>query len=183
MGLPTGSDSKVVSAATNVELLRIDNDAVHVLPFIAGLWTPNSRLFMQWFLQWDIDASGNDVHARDSSGAMLEIGRLDDQTLTFADITVGGWLRRCPGQALWGIVPVAELHYSTTSEDADTVSSGTFGSGRATNRYDVLNLTLGSHFMFRESTLTVGMATPLRRSNFGDRQFDYEVVAQLERRF
>lgn len=183
LGLPTGSDSKVVSAATNAELLRIDNDAVHVLPFVAGLWTPNSRLFMQWFLQWDIDASGNDVHARNSSGAMVDIGRLDDQTLTFADVTVGAWLRRCPGRALWGIVPVAELHYATTSEDADTVSSGAFRVGNATNRYDVLNLTLGSHFMFRESTLTTGMATPLRRSNFGDRQFDYEAVVQLERRF
>lgn len=183
LSLPTAKDAKVVSASSNAELLRIDNDAVHVLPYVAGLWTPNSLFFMQWFLQWDIDTRGNDVHARHSSGAMLDIGRLDDQTLTFADLTMGTWLRRCPGRTLWGIVPVAELHYATTGDDADSVSNGSFRVGSAANRYDVLNLTLGSHFMFRESTLTTGLATPLRRSNFGDRQFDYEAVVQLERRF
>lgn len=183
LGLPTGSDSRIVSSQGGVELLRFENESLHVLPFVAGLWTPGSRAFVQWFLQWDIDANGSDVRVRNSGGSLVNVGTLQDQTLTFVDVTFGTWLRRDRCRTVWGIVPVAELHYSTTSQDTDSVSQGAFVVTNPTNRYDVLNLTLGSHFMIGQSTLTGGAAIPLRRSNYGDRQFDYEAVVQFERRF
>ena len=184
VGFPTADDTRILSAQSGAEVLRIDNDSFHILPFFAGRWTPASRCYLQWFLQWDVDANGNDVRARPNNGALSNIGRLQDQTLTFVDVSIGHWLRNDRSKKLWGIVPTAELHYSTTSQDADTVSGNGFQIGNTTNRYDVLNMTLGSHFMFCNNwTVTPAMAIPLRRDNLDDKQFDYEALAQIERRF
>jgi len=81
---------------------------------------------------------------------------------------------------------LTELHYTTTLEDADSVSGlGTrtaFTFGNSANRVDLLDLTVGVHAEIAErTTCRVAGVVPLRRGD--DRSFDSEVQVQLERRF
>ena len=41
--------------------IQIENQSVHLLPFVGGIWTPNDRLFCLGFMQFDIDANGDAV--------------------------------------------------------------------------------------------------------------------------
>ena len=43
----------------NIQLL---NQSVHLLPFFGGVWTPNDRLFVMGFMQFDLDANGDPIN-------------------------------------------------------------------------------------------------------------------------
>jgi hypothetical protein len=75
-------------------------------------------------------------------------------------------------------------------QDADVVNGpiqpragvSAFTVGCLDNRRDVVDLTAGVHFMMGPcTTLTVAAVAPLRTGD--DREFDAEVLAQLNRRF
>ncbi|MCA9071151.1 MAG: hypothetical protein KDA84_19620 [Planctomycetaceae bacterium] len=88
---------------------------------------------------------------------------------------------------------IAELHYTTTLEDADIINfqpepalfnsgqddfEGPTRIGNLSNRVDILNLTLGSTLQLGSSTtLGVAYVAPLR--NELDRTFDGELNVQL----
>ncbi len=81
-------------------LVRIENDSVHVMPFLGWLWVP-SRFFTQGFLQVDVDANGNPVDVNLGRG-LTQAGRYQDETFLYADLSSGYWLwqadagsRRC----------------------------------------------------------------------------------------
>ncbi len=102
---PTGSDSEVLydSGVGVSSLAAIENEAVHLQPFLGYLWTPNDRLFVQSFAQCDFDANGNPTLIRGVSG------RLQDQALLFMDVSAGYWVykNRC-ARFLKGVAPVVE---------------------------------------------------------------------------
>ncbi len=197
---PTGKDWKIVDSL-GTEVL-VENEAVHVQPFLGALFEPNDRLFFLAFSQVDFDLHGNTVHQRVggiNGDQLIPIGVYQEQSLLFVDLAVGYWLHKNPN-ANWitGVAPVVEIHYSTTAQDTDIVAGplGTIasedlgfdqggpppGSDVGTGRRDVLNLTGGLHFQFgTNSTLTVAGVAPLRNGN--DREFDAEFLVQLNRRF
>jgi hypothetical protein len=189
----------------------VENEAVHLQPFLGVLWQPNSRLYTQFFAQLDLDVNGNTTFLAPSAFSDINPedpqGVYHDQTLLFLDVSVGYWLYRneC-ARFLTGIIPVVELHYSTTVQDTDFVTStfsepGIPGAGndiiippeqlpgvvvsRGGIRTDVLNLTGGVHFNIgRMSTLTVAGVAPLRRGEDSvEALFDTEFVVQFNRRF
>jgi len=104
------------------------------------------------------------------------------------DLEIGRWLYRNP-RAPWlsGVACVVEFHYTTTLQDADSVTaivgldSLTFGN--SANRMDVPNLTVGLHGEIADRTLLrVGGVFPLD-DDADDRFFDAELQVQVERRF
>jgi hypothetical protein len=58
IGLPTGSDSVT---STQFDQLTVQNQAIHLMPFLAFTAAPNEDWFFQAFTQIDFAASGNDV--------------------------------------------------------------------------------------------------------------------------
>ncbi len=192
--LPTGSDWGGFDEQGQLRVV-LENEAVHLQPFLGALMRPNDRMFVQFFTQADFDTSGNRMLVSDlnTSGDLppREAGVLQDQALLFADVSAGYWVYRDPCQRLLtGIAPVIELHYSTTmqSPDAivDDISGFTLGMdparGVGFGRRDVLNLTGGLHFAVgSRSTLTVAGVVPLRSN--GDRDYDTEFAVQFNRRF
>jgi hypothetical protein len=178
----------LLDASGGSERVRVENEAVHLQPFVGWVWAPNERFFSQVFAQLDLDANGNLVVMPDATP-----DRLFDQNLLFLDVSAGYWLYR-NRRARWitGVAPVVELHYSTTMQNAARV--GDLGrQGRSvtnpSNRMDVLNLTGGFHFELGPcSTLTVAAVAPLREDaprSFGreDNLFDAEFAVQFNRRF
>ena len=123
MTLPTGDDFKFYDypyEPRNLDLL-IENDAVHLAPFLGWFMQPNERYFAQGFLQVDIDLNGNDVFS--SSGFE---GVLQDQNLLFFDLSVGRWIYESQDRCarLSGVAAITEVHYTGTLNDTDYVSYG-----------------------------------------------------------
>jgi hypothetical protein len=184
---PTGSDATGTGQGVQYD---IHNQAAFLSPFLGVLRSPNDCWFYQGFLQVDVPTNGNRIDYVDPLTTSGSFGVLHDQTLLYADLSVGRWLKRNPcADWVTGVAAVAELHYTTTLQDADIVTGNTpspsnryFAFGNFGNRVDVLDLTVGLHTELVNHTLCrVAGVVPLRTDD--DRLFNAEVQVQLERRF
>lgn len=185
LDLPTGPN---VSGTMYYSPYQLQNESVHLGPFVGALYEPNEDWFFQGFLQVDIDPNGSSFLVQDLFDPPAQVGTVQDQTLLYLDISAGRWLLRRPGSLCTGVAGLVELHYTTTLQDADLVRvSGAdlpvlfnyLEVGNLYNRSDVLNLTTGLHFQFaRGLDLRVAGAVPLR-SPESDRCFDFEAIAQV----
>jgi hypothetical protein len=176
--LPTGSDLTGNGFASSFTLF---NDAVHLAPFIGFLRMPNDRIFYQGFVQVDVPTNGNRVIFGNDY-----LGHLCEQDLLYVDLSLGYWLYHNPcASYLTGVAPVVEYHYTTTLEDADTVSGFdgqqnlTFGN--LDNRVDISNVTAGLHIELGLTTLRVAGVFPLGSGS--NRLYDAEVQVSLNRQF
>ena len=211
ISIPTGSDVTIVTQVQDVtvpaiflDTINIENDAVHLLPFIGVYRTIGDSWWLQAFTQIDTPTNGSDVQVNGGG-----FGRLNAQTLLYTDVSLGKWWYRNPsnsfrrgGAGITGIASVLELHYTTSLNDADDLFSDLFPEESAggfppafvpapENRFDVLNLTAG--FLVDISDrwrLNVAGVFPLREGRFEngvgrreDRFFDSEVSFQLNRFF
>ena len=182
ISLPTASDIHV-RLADGSELIRVENQAVHVIPYIAALLTPNDRFFAHAFLELDVDTGGDTVYANPDFSGLRRIGNWNDQTFLFVDVGVGGWLVRNDGigSGLTGLAWTAELHYSKSVNDADAIAQGNLVVGNPSDDLDLLNGTVGSHVRFGQNLIgTLGYSFPLTSA---DRVFDGEFRVFLNRYF
>lgn len=196
ISLPTADDlsfvftDSVQGASQTAEYLRITNHAVHVMPLIAGMWLPDDRWFVQGFTQLDFDTSGKPVLLNQNPfvpGTSLQpIGRFNDATFLYADVSVGYWLMRDPPESVrtvTGFAPQLELHYNRSLTDSDLVRSGdAVQVGTGAKNIEVLNLTVGGAFeLWHQTLLSVGFCTPLTGGN--DDEFNGELRVLLSHRF
>jgi hypothetical protein len=179
---PTGDDAEANFVYYQYTLR---NQAVHLLPYAGIVWAPNERRFWQGFVQVDVPTNGNRVDYDNVETGPGALGYLSEQTLLYLDLQTGYWLYRNPDAArLTSLAAVAEVHYTTTLNDAPAVTglAGQAWFGNPANRVDIVNLTVGLHSEFAGHTLLrVGGVFPL--SNGDDRSFESELQVQLERRF
>jgi hypothetical protein len=183
--VPTGSD---VRCGVPSGEFTLRNDAVHLMPFIGLLRRPDERFFWQAFLQVDVPTIGNRVEFDNARGVGQLLGRFDEQTLLYADISAGYWLYRNAEHAgLTGLAAIAEVHNTTALSNPDTVAEGatlfpTFVFGYRTEHMDIVDVTFGLHAELGGSTICrVGAAMPI--TNADNRAFDAELQVQLERHF
>jgi hypothetical protein len=165
---PTHDPFTVFNVGDPNPVIKVDNNGYHALPYIAGVWTPNDRLFAQAYLQVDVDLNGNSVYFGDTN-----VGRLDDTTYLFVDLGVGYWVYQdlCSESCIRGIAPVVELHFNRGLEENDVVVDA--GGTQVGNAQEIglTNLVLGVNTLIGDSsTLTLGYGVPLG----GDEQFDGE---------
>ncbi|MCG8649453.1 MAG: hypothetical protein MI861_06455, partial [Pirellulales bacterium] len=172
--LPTGNDFQFSSQLSSQTAL-VENDSVHLAPFLGFLAQPNPRWFAQGFLQADFDLNGNDT----LPSGLGFVGVLQDQHLLYADLSLGCWLFQTnrPDRRVQGAALMLELHHTTTLNDTDRVGIIT----NPFNRMDVLNATGGMVVRFPQATFRVGAAAPLRDDE--ESLFDSEVIFQFNRFF
>ena len=188
ISIPTGSDAVIVDRVAG-NTYRVQNDAVHLMPFIGAYHPFGDSWWLQSFLQVDTPANGNAVLANG-----VNIGRLTAQTLLYSDVSLGKWLYRNPsnsprrgGRGVTGIASLLELHYTSSLTDADIFSVAP-GPGFE-NRFDALNLTAGLLVEFSEKwRLNIAGAFPLKGGRWDggrteDRFFDSEFSFHLNRFF
>ena len=187
--LPTGPSA---SGATYWQPYELQNDSVHLGPFLGAIYRPDDCWFFQGFMQLDVDVNGSPFEVTDLwTGAPMRMGVLQDQTLMHLDLSAGRWLVRRPRTSfLTGIAGLLEFHYTTTLQDADIVGTPVdslpfvfnfyyMEVGNRYNRVDVTNLTAGLHFQFRKGlNMRIAAVTPLQNSE-SDRSFDFELGAQV----
>lgn len=182
VALPTADDFKIYSQ-TGSEILSIDNDSVHLVPYLAFLYAPRgSDCFFQSFVTVDVDTNGNPVFGNLGTNDLEELGTWNDQTLVSASGTVGKYLYQNYSRQsrLQAVALVGELHYTATVNEADTVNAGPFLLGNSGYDLSLLNGMFGGHLRFGNSTLTGGYAVPLTSS---DRVFDGELRMFINRFF
>jgi hypothetical protein len=178
--LPTGSDVRLFGLDGPA---RINNDAVHLLPYLGVAMSPSDDWFLQFFGQLDFAANGNRVVFAGSDGA-----RYNDQNLLYLDLASGWWLYRNPDAPVWtGLAGITELHYTTAIQNSDTVvvaqGPNPYFLANQCNRFDALNLTAGLDATLGETTsLRVAAVVPLN-SGEDDRLFDSELQIQVNRRY
>jgi hypothetical protein len=177
--LPTADDT-LVSDSSGAPVFRMDNEAVYLQPFIGMSYTPNDRVFWQSFAQLDIDTGGNTAELIGGSSGVIR-----DQTLLFLDTSIGYWLfhDRRNGRILTGLAPIAELHYSTTTEGTNVLTLSSIDSvSNPNNRQDILNITGGLRMeVLGDSYLTLAGVAPLREGS--DKLFDAEFGVQFMRKY
>ncbi len=183
--VPTGGDLSGHAGSTNFTL---QNDAVHLSPYVGFMRAPNDTFFYHGFWQVDVPLNGNRIDYVDPFNNVAgQFGRLQEQTLMHCDLSVGSWLyrNRC-APLVTGLASVVELHYTTTLDDSDlvrgTVGPLGFNFSNVLNRIDALQFTVGLHAdLGPQTTFRVGGAFPLNRG--AERPFDAEVLVSLNRRF
>lgn len=189
---PTGSDIQTRMGTTR---LQFNNEATHLLPYLGFVWSPGdprwgwgSGWFLTGFAQIDIVASSNTVQVLGPGGMPSQsLGRLTEQNLGFLDLGGGYWLYRDPdAPRMTGLAAIAEIHYTSTLQDADRIQGIVGGLplviGNLANRFDVVNGTVGVQMLFFDtSSLRVGGVFPI--GNEDRRLFDSEIQVQFNRRF
>ena len=76
------------------------------------------------------------------------------------------------------VVPMIELHYTTDLATSGGLATPIGDLTSRSNNIDVLNLTVGANFeLGPRANLNVAFGVPLTGS--GDRQFDWQALAQL----
>jgi hypothetical protein len=174
VALPTADDIRVFSQAGD-QVLNVDNDSVHLIPFLGYMFTPrDGDCFFLSFVTVDTPLDGNDVSA-DLGTGLEGIGIWNDQTLVSASGTFGKYIFQnySRNSIVQDISLLGELHYTATVSDADTINSGAYQLGQAGHDLSLLNTTVGLNASFiNNSTLTTGYTVPLTSS---DRIFDGEL--------
>lgn len=174
IALPT-SNNQNIYAFPDFQLVSIKDQAVHLLPFLGNVYTPNDNLFVQQFLQFDFDTNGNNVVVNNFNGGTTSIGRLQDMTYLYYSVAAGYWVYNNPDSDRFftRIAPIVELHYNKSLTSSDVVESSLVTVGQAGINQDLLNGTIGlTALMGDNKTLTVGYVTPL--SSIDHRQFNSE---------
>ena len=169
-----------------VPIMRLKNEAYHLVPWLGLRLDPCERLFVESFLELDFGLNENRLYGhydgpQGRDGVLPKMGAVYDETVLMADVSVGYWWYRdkFKNRKLTGIVPNMELHYTTALQDGDVVSQP--GTGISANgqlgRFNQLNLTAATHFVFRRGgNITPAIVVPLLDGN--NRQFDYEIQVQ-----
>jgi len=174
LSVPTADDTVVRTAG--VDVVRVRNDTINLEPYLAFLWTPNQRLFSQFWISVPFDTNGDRVSVTDGR-TLQSAGRIHDQTHLFLDGQIGYWIIQndaSSGSRLRGLAPFVELHYSTDLDNADLVTAGPFTVGNLANRQDQLNMTAGFSALLGDAwTLSVGAVFPLNSG--GNREFNYQL--------
>jgi len=175
IAFPTGDDVNV-GLADGTDLIRIENESVHLMPFLGLLVTPNERFFAQAFLQFDFDANGNPVLINDFVNGLQPVGDVNDASFLYADLSLGYLLfyRPYDDGFLRSFSPLLEMHYNRSLQKTDVIRSGLFQVGRVAGNIEILNAVVGGRFEFQnDKSLTLAYAIPL--GGGADQQFDGEL--------
>lgn len=174
---PLADDAKLVENGETV--LRIRNQAVHLLPFTAWLYRYDNDNLFQFNSQLDIDVNGNPISGNLFSGGPPDEGRYTDASLVHLDFSYHRILARNRQQAWvrdW--IGNAELHYTGSLEDSPVFEGDGFTVTNIARRFNVVNATFSNHLVLRNNwVVTPGISVPLQ--NGTDRQFNFEATLQL----
>lgn len=177
ISLPTAEDISV-GDGTGTELVRVNNRSCQLAPFIAGIWTPNERLFAQSWYGFTFDTGGNGVQVNPAIfGVGPNIGSLTSPTLMTFDTQIGYWLFLSQQGLVRGVAPFIELHYSGDVGQGTLLQVNNFAIGDVTT-YQEFNLTAGiTTRLGQNTTLAVGAAAPLLGQS--GRTFDAQIGVRL----
>jgi hypothetical protein len=177
VSLPTADDISVGDGA-GTQLVKVNNSSVQLSPFVAGIWTPNDRLFAQAWYGFTFDTGGNGVQVNPTIfGVGPNVGSLQSPSLMTFDTQIGYWLFLSQQGIVRGLAPFVELHYAGDCGKGTLIQVNNFAIGDVVN-YQEFNITAGiTSRLGQNTTLAVGAAAPLL--NQSGRTFDAQIGVRL----
>lgn len=184
--IPT-ADDVVVRDSNGTNILAVDNESSHFLPYVGGVWVPEPRMFISGICQFDIDTGGNSARLStyvlgQPTGQLRDVGNPDDADYVFVDLQFGYWMyqNHCGNGFLKGFAPLVELHYNRAIDDADDVIANVNGAditAISTQKTDLFNGLVGATALLsHNASLSLAYVTPLGNN---DAQFDGEFRASF----
>ncbi len=175
--VPTADDTSL--AIGNREILRIENETIHLLPFLAAMYRLDQKTAIQTYMQLDIAANGDPVLGNLLSGPLENLGTFNDSTLMHIDAAMSRRIyQNRSARFLKRASASGELHYTGTLQASDVVDRGGLRYTNLQRNFNVVNTTVGLHLQLGERlVVTPAMAIPL--SDGLDKQFDYEAIVQV----
>lgn len=183
--LPSASDL-TLSLVDGSTAMLVENQSLHIMPFMSGMAQWTDRVFTQSFIQVDVDANGNQVYVNNASPNLASLGRLRDTTRLYTDSSIGYWIRK-PGEAcdafFRSIAPALELHYERQLQKSDSLVAPGFVLGTQADGYQTsLMMTAGSTFeLQRGGAISLGYSFPI--GNSADQMSDGQLRVLLNRYF
>lgn len=179
MGFTIPSADDTVLTNGNREIVRIENETFHLLPFLAAQLRLTRKTVFQTYLQLDVAANGDPVLANLTGGPLPNIGKFNDSTLLHADVAMNRQIYQGgQGNFLRAVLASGELHYTGTLQSSDIVANNGFTYQNLQPNFDIVNSTFGLHMLLGKKLV----ATPAISIPFStglNRQFDYEAIIQL----
>lgn len=186
VSLPTANDV-FIKDSSGTNLLAVDNESAHFLPYVGGVWLPEPRMFISGICQFDVDTSGNSVRLTDyvlgqPTGRLQDVGRPNDADYVFVDVQFGYWMyqNNYGSGFVKGIAPLVELHYNRAMDDADDVIADVNGTSiiaQSTQKTDLFNGLVGAAVLLKHNaSLSLAYTTPIGNN---DSQFDGEFRASF----
>ncbi len=181
ISLPTADDQFLFNqdAADPILLMKVHNDAVHLMPFIAFMRQPNDNLMIQGFAQVDFATTGNPVLIRTSAlpGQLTNAAKIKEVPLLFLDLGLAyKWIENRDG-LINAVTPLLELHYSLGMRNRDQLqfppTAPQVFNFETSGRISVLNLTAGASLQMGDS-IFVRPAVSIPLSNGAGASYDYE---------
>lgn len=161
-------------ATVGADTVSVDSNAIHALPFMAALYTPNDQFYAQTYLQFDFDLNGNDVVINGVSS-----GRINDAAAMFFSVGAGYWIYQdlYGGGRIRGIAPTAELHWNRNLGSTDYVTDGGANTVGNADSVDLIDVVLGVNVLVGDSSIvTAGYGFPMISN---DHQFEGEFRLSL----
>jgi hypothetical protein len=176
VGIPIADDTVVTSGGDKI--LEIENESVHLLPFMGLLLRADRNTAVQSYIQIDVAANGDPIAGNLAGGPLPELGKFTDSTLLHLDAAVNRVLYRNRRGCLREVIGNAELHYTGTLQPSDFISSAGLTYTNLKRHFNILNATFGAHTVLSNGlVLSPGISVPLRSGL--DEQFDYEAMLQV----
>lgn len=191
ISLPLADDTHLIDSVTNREVICSKHKSFHLMPYLGLLYIPNDRLFFQGYFQIDATTGGDSTYVADLSDPagerMVYAGKTRERTYAYTSLGAGYWLYKKSddqGNLKRGVNLMGELHWTQSLDRAEGVHNEQgnyiFNIGRDRKNYSVLDLTLGTRFMYNEkSNIGLGYSVPLSNN----RQFDGELRLTFNRYF
>jgi hypothetical protein len=185
MTLPTANDITIINPAAGINQLVVNNNEVHLQPFLSFLHTPNDRFYWQGLCQVDM-AVNSDTCTTQSAGFAPTTGTYRDQTYIYSSISAGYWLYRNPCSRISGFSPIFEAHYSKSVSYNNALALGPAGNtvllGVPGSNFGLLNMTVGGNVQLGPlSSLLMAYVVPVGSGSC--KQFDGELRVLFNRRF
>jgi hypothetical protein len=191
--LPTADDINAVEPNGFV-VGRIENEAVHLMPFVGFVYSPNPCWFAQGYLQYDFATAGNPASVDLGFGDGLEhVGYLNDTAFQYLDLGIGRWLyRSCSTmrcERLRSVALVAEVHWNKSLQEGDHIEQYfvwdptqlEYQIGNTATNVDVWDATVGLHVRLCNTTISAAYIVPLTEGR--DKPFDGEFRLIINRWF
>lgn len=181
ISIPTEKDL-TVRLPDGTPFLEVENQAVHLQPFIAAAFTPELPFFLQGILQLDFDTNGNPVSIQQNGSGLLKAGTLQASNMLYIDLNCGYWLMQEPADSpatLTGLATVFEVHHNQSLTHTDSVSRDQLRIGSNQSSISSTSLAVGLVAELASScNLSVGYVVPV--SGAGQRQIDGAMQVALD---
>ena len=181
--LPTAGNTVLKDGSNGLDVVRVENESVRLMPFTGAIWAPNDVWFSQALLQVDTAANGNPAFlAVPGQEPLQEVGQLQYPTFMYLSFASGYWAYRSTATRLTGFAPIMEVHVNQALQPSDVIQGDQYRLGADYGTVSLINGLVGCNFEWGDrSTLTFAYVTP-----FGggvDRWFDGEFRAFWNWRF